>query len=90
MNVTGRGKINEADLPAFREWVDAHQSASEAQVAKVIELTRITGKEAVYDMTMFDMAWSPVFMHPARDPVAWIKLETGERRAGADYPGDDA
>jgi hypothetical protein len=56
--------------------------------ARALEASRLSGQEVVYSLTMFDIDWSPIFMFPAEEPIAWRNARTGERRDGAEFPDE--
>jgi hypothetical protein len=56
------------------------------EVKRFREMSRLSGLEVTYDLTMFDMDWSPIYWHASDAPVAWIHNKTGERRNGGEHP----
>ncbi|MEO9297580.1 hypothetical protein [Devosia alba] len=82
ISISGSGTIT-GDWSELFEMAESHWSV---ELARLKEISMITGDEVIYDLTMFDEDWSPVYHHSSDDPVAWVNSKTGERVDGADHP----
>lgn len=85
MRIIGTGQVAPESMEAITEFFRQAEEHTEAEVARAKELSRLSGMEVVYDLSMFDEPWSPVYRHNSSLPVAWVGA-TGERRAGPDHP----
>ncbi|MDH0366740.1 hypothetical protein [Brucella anthropi] len=47
-----------------------------------------SGMEVIYDLSVFDEEWFPVYFHTSDDPIAWVNPSTGERIEGRAHPTD--
>ena len=81
----GTGKFSDPD--GFMETVrrEAGQEWSK-ELARLKRLSLMAGTEVVFDLSMFELEWSPAFRHDGDEPVAWVNLRTGERRDGSTDP----
>lgn len=77
------GEIDQVHAEGFAAWA---REGNEAELQRLLEMSRLSGMEIVYDMAIFGDAWSPVYLHPSREPIAWVNA-SGERRAVR--PDDD-
>lgn len=82
MSISGSGVVT-GDMSALTDLAELHWPS---ELKRLQEMSRITGKEVVYDLTMFGEEWSPAYLHGHDDPVAWVHKRTGERRPGKDRP----
>ncbi|RZA07941.1 MAG: hypothetical protein EOP02_36940 [Proteobacteria bacterium] len=86
---TVQGKID-LTAPGAQAAFDAlfapNQEHEEREMARIQQTALMTGCEVVYDLSMFDLDWSPVFIAGPKEPIAWLHRLTGERRPGAAYP----
>lgn len=81
-SISGIGTFT-GDLSALREM---QESLWATELARLKEMSLITGGEVVYNLAMFGLEWSPAFVHSSDLPVAWVNGITGERREGAQDP----
>ena len=56
------------------------------EIARIRRQSLCSGMEVVYDLSMFDEEWHPVYFHTSDDPIAWLNPSTGERIEGAAHP----
>lgn len=75
--------IDQCDWDALATMGQAHQTA---EIDRMLELSRLSGLDVVYDLSMFDVPWYPVYRAGDRDPVAWVSADGTERREGKDAP----
>ena len=76
--------IDAAQAAAFVDAFTPTPEENEAELQRVLQASRLSGMEVVFDLIMFGDEWSPVFRHPGRDPIAWV---SGDRRhEGAERP----
>lgn len=83
-SMSGTGIVR-GDLDAIVDLAKAHWPS---ELARLHEASLVTGREVVYDLTMFGEVWSPAYLHGHDEPVAWVNSRTKERRAGKDRPTD--
>lgn len=85
---TFAGKLEpSAETAAFiAEWQAEADAAWPATLARILEQSLLSGTEVVYKLDLFDEDWSPIYLYPAEDPIAWINRQTAERRDGPRHP----
>lgn len=66
------------------------EAAWPATLARILEQSRLSGLEVVYDVSRAGFAWSPAYRHGSEQPTAWICAATGERHDGPNSPEQDA
>jgi hypothetical protein len=59
------------------------------ELARLQRMSLVSGMDAVYDLSMFDLEWSPAYRHDSDQAVAWFNRRTGERREGSLSPYDE-
>jgi|GEM_PF-4773991 len=90
IDVSGTGEVDGGFFSSMRELAEAQWPA---ELKRMQKLSLISGMEIVYDLSGFDLEWSPAYRYDSGDhPVAWVNAKTGERREGrqSPYDGDEA
>lgn len=67
---------------SWAKWADP---ASRADM-RALALSRLSGLDVMVDLTMFDLAWSPIYRAGAgEEPIAWVHNTTGVRQTENPY-----
>jgi hypothetical protein len=81
----GTGTIDADGMATLADMAEAHWPS---ELARLHEMSLVSGQEVIYDLTMFGEEWSPAYMHGQDDPVAWVNAATGERCPGKVRPAN--
>lgn len=68
------------------EWRAEAEREWPALLSRILEQSRMSGLEVVYDLSRLDCEWSPAYRYGQDQPVAWIRTRTGERSDGPEPP----
>ena len=77
--------LSDVDMQPLRE-IAAEQWV--AEIARIRRHSLCSGVEVIYDLSVFDEEWFPVYFHTSDDPIAWVNPSTGERIEGRVHPTD--
>lgn len=87
ITATGTITVTNIDEEALRAFLEPPDP--DPNVERALEQSRLSGLDVVMPTGFDDLPWAPVWRWPAKDPVAWVHVVTGERRAENPYMTDD-
>lgn len=77
-----------SDPDAVQAFVEAFYAEPDPNIQRALEQSRLSGLEVVMHTGFDDLPWAPVWLSPHEQPVAWLHVGTGERRAENPYLTD--
>lgn len=84
--ITATFTVDPSTAAAFVALFTPSPEEEAATMARIMSASLVSGMEVVYDLSAFGYDWSPVFLHPTEQPLAWVAAD-GSRSEGPDYPG---
>ena len=80
------GTVTFHDPEGVRALFDSLTADAPRDDERALALSRLTGLDVLVDLSMFDLAWSPIYRASAGDqPVAWVHNTTGFQRPDNPY-----